>query len=201
MIRAAALYVMPDGPYAARADVDLWDEARDARLYAGQWPVVAHPPCQRWGRWWWKGPAGTRYPRPGMDGGLFAAALAALDRWGGVLEHPAGSLAWPAHGLAPPTGDGWSRDLWGRWTCEVDQGHYGHRARKPTWLVYVGASEPAPLTWGPSAHAETVGEIAARGVKGRQSSCTVLSKRARTLTPPAFAEVLVSLAAHSAGRA
>jgi hypothetical protein len=31
----AALFVMPDGPYANRPDVDAWDESRDARKYAG----------------------------------------------------------------------------------------------------------------------------------------------------------------------
>lgn len=45
----AALYVQTDGVYADIPDVELWDEARDARLYTGPHPVVAHPPCQRWG--------------------------------------------------------------------------------------------------------------------------------------------------------
>ena len=141
-----------------------------------------------------------------MDGGLFAAALGSVQRWGGVLEHPAGSLAWPAYGLVPPRGKGWSRDLWGRWTCEVEQGHYGHLARKATWLLYCGAAEPAPLTWGPSVASayltrpgrrkgETVADLRARGVKGRQSACTILSRRQRTLTPAPFAGLLISIAA------
>ena len=42
----AALYVDPAGPYANQTGVDLVvPESRDARLYAGPHPVVAHPPC------------------------------------------------------------------------------------------------------------------------------------------------------------
>ena len=37
----AALYVAKGGAYYGLPDVDPWDEARDARLYAGPWPVVA----------------------------------------------------------------------------------------------------------------------------------------------------------------
>ena len=48
----AALYVQKAGAYFGLPDVDPWDEARDARLYAGPHRVVAHPPCQRWGRYW-----------------------------------------------------------------------------------------------------------------------------------------------------
>ena len=48
----AALYVETNGVYYGLPDVDPWDEARDARLYNGPHPVVAHPPCQRWGRYW-----------------------------------------------------------------------------------------------------------------------------------------------------
>lgn len=137
----AALYVHPRGPYFDRADVDPWDEARDARAYAGPWPVVAHPPCARWGRYWSGGPSPLAKRRAlGDDGGCFAAALAAVRRWGGVLEHPEASHAWRAHGIVlPPKSGGWvSAGLCGGWTCCVEQGHYGHPASKATWLYVHG---------------------------------------------------------------
>ena len=72
MTTVAALYVQRDGCYFGLPDVDPWDERRDARLYAGPWPVVAHPPCARWGRYWSGGPShGTR--TLGDDGGCFEA--------------------------------------------------------------------------------------------------------------------------------
>ena len=75
----AALYVETDGCYFGIDGVDPWDEARDARLYAGPWPVVAHPPCQRWGKLW----AGR-----GLDGGhLILKDAAGKDR----AEWPPGS--------------------------------------------------------------------------------------------------------------
>ena len=46
----SALYVETDGIYFGRDDIDPWDEQRDARKYTGPHPVIAHPPCQRWGR-------------------------------------------------------------------------------------------------------------------------------------------------------
>lgn len=48
----AALFVQDGGAYFGMSEVDPWPEARDARRYAGPWPVVAHPPCQRWGKLW-----------------------------------------------------------------------------------------------------------------------------------------------------
>jgi hypothetical protein len=41
----AALYVQTDGCYYNMEGVDPWDKKRDARLYKGPYPVVAHPPC------------------------------------------------------------------------------------------------------------------------------------------------------------
>lgn len=150
----AALFVATGGVYFGLPDVDPWDVTRDARLYAGPWPVVAHPPCERWGRYWGGGPmlAGTpRQKKLGDDNGCFAAALAAVRRWGGVLEHPEASLAWRNFGLnAPPRSGGWvSADFLGGWTCCVEQGHFGHRARKATWLYVHGVLPPA-LRWGTS---------------------------------------------------
>jgi hypothetical protein len=151
----AALYVQKNGCYFGLPDVDPWDEARDARLYAGPWPVVAHPPCERWGRYWYGGPMlhklGRRLKR-GDDGGCFASALAAVRQFGGVLEHPEASAAWAAHDLLePPKHGGWIVADWrGGWTCCVEQVHYGHRARKATWLYANGVELPS-LRWGKSA--------------------------------------------------
>lgn len=152
----AALYVSPTGSYANLDGVDVWDEARDARRYSGPWPVVAHPPCQRWGKFWAGSPSyiartGKR-KKKGADGGCFAAALAAVRRYGGVLEHPWGSYAWPQFGLnVPPRVGGWvNADFSGGWTCCVEQGRYGHYARKPTLLYAVGCDLPS-LDWGRSA--------------------------------------------------
>ena len=142
----AALYVQPGGIYYGLPDVDPWDEARDARLYDGPYPVVAHPPCARWSRLAGMVEARWGY-RKGDDGGTFAAALAAVRKWGGVLEHPAYSDAWHTFGLPRPVLGAWEREMLGPgWVTEVCQNAYGHRARKRTWLYYVGAEPPA-LNW------------------------------------------------------
>ncbi len=143
----AALYVRRNGCYYGLPDVDPWDEARDARLYAGPHPVVAHPPCSRWCRLAGLVEARWGYRR-GDDGGCFASALAAVRTWGGVLEHPAYTDAWAAFGLpVPPRHGGWQRGFCGGWTAHVEQWRYGHRAKKATWLYAYGTDLPA-LRWG-----------------------------------------------------
>ena len=145
----AALFVADSGPYCALPGVDPWDEARDARTYQGPWPVVAHPPCERWGRYWSGGPNPKAKRRLlGDDGGCFASALNSVRSYGGVLEHPAYSHAWAHFNLPrPPRSGGWVTDGVG-WACHVEQGHYGHRARKATWLYAVRTQRP-DLLWGP----------------------------------------------------
>lgn len=144
----AALYVASGGVYSGLRQVSVWDETRDARRYAGPWPVVAHPPCERWGRYWSGGPSVKVKRKLGDDGGCFKAALAAVRHWGGVLEHPEASHAFAAHGLVRPTWRaGWvpAGDGLGH-VCCVAQGHYGHRARKLTWLYAVNTRLPR-LDW------------------------------------------------------
>lgn len=199
----AALFVMPDGPYANRPDVDLWPESRDARLYDGPWPVVAHPPCQRWGRYWFGGPSCKVRKKLGDDGGCFESALDSVRRWGGVLEHPEASHAWGTFGLAAPKkSGGWERDLSGGWSCCVEQGHYGHPARKATWLYYVGKAEPPALVWGKSSATARLDDgyhskehrAAAKAAGIKRRSLERLSIRQRTVTPDHFAELLIGLA-------
>lgn len=212
----AALYVIRGGVYYDLADVDPWDEQRDARLYAGPYSVVAHPPCARWGRYYWGGPSSKVRHKLGDDGGCFERALSAVRRYGGVLEHPAYSRAWAAFGLNTPHRDGrwWAADWHGGWTCHVEQGHYGHRARKATWLYAVGVALPE-LTWGPSALAVrppsgiTAEQRAARREwlleyerrTGKAWCCPeLLTKRERAATPAPFRDLLLSIAATARGR-
>ena len=172
----AALYVDPDGPYSKVEGVDLWPEARDARLYAGPHPVVAHPPCDRWSR------MAPMHGNVGEDGGKFVCALDAVRRFGGVLEHPYGSFAWTAYGLKhPPTGGGWVSAGWdGGWTCHVEQGNYGHAAPKATWLYAIATNLPS-LKWGPSR------------AQGRIQSMSSTDPR-RRMTPEPFRDVLLAMA-------
>lgn len=188
-MKVAALYVLPDGPYANREDVDLWDEKRDARLYDGPYPVVAHPPCSAWCR---LAPVNeARYGhKVGADGGCFAAALACVRKWGGVLEHPADSYAWPAHGLTEPARGAWQQTLGGEWVTEVQQVAYGHQARKRTWLLYVGQAVPFPLDWSAPEPSAQVSWLYNHGC----TDLPRLSKREAKLTPPAFADALLALA-------
>ena len=200
----AALYVQTGGSYYGLSDVDPWGEARDARTYAGPHAVICHPPCQRWGKLWagqplWIKRTGERKIK-GDDGGCFAAALASVRKWGGVLEHPWGSHAWPHFGLAvPPRAGGWIiADDYG-WTCCVEQGRYGHYARKPTLLYAVGCRLPE-LSWGKSdpsfppdaiakhglAYCKRAGELAFKG-GGKDNTH-------RIGTPPAFRNILITMA-------
>lgn len=198
----AALFVETGGCYYGLDNVDPWDEARDARTYSGPWPVVAHPPCQRWGRYWHGSPRKPYQYRMGDDAGCFEAALWALLRWGGVLEHPAHSNAWKTFALPPPArGGGWTRA--GRMaSCHVEQGHYGHIARKATWLL-VCDIDPPELIWGPSAQrlpayaverhgyekARRIGVMAAIGGKDKT--------RLRNATPLQFRDLLIAIAARA----
>jgi len=143
----AALFVETNGVYFGLPDVDPWDIERDARKYDGPWPVVAHPPCARYCRFakqiQWRGGK-----RVGDDDGCFASALKNVRHYGGILEHPAESLAWKIFNLDRPAGSGWQRSLYeNAWCCRMHQSAYGHRARKSTWLYFVGDKPPEPLDW------------------------------------------------------
>jgi hypothetical protein len=215
----AALYVQRDGIYYGLPDVDPWDAERDARLYAGPWPVVAHPPCERWGRYWYGGPSACVRRVKGDDAGCFAAALAAVRRWGGMLEHPEASHAWRTFDLVPPPwGGGWvNADFVGGWTCCVEQGHYGHAARKATWIYAHGVSALPSLRWGESkadvridgcgfhTREERIAKLGdmtrAEWLAARNIPIERLSKWERAATPLEFRDVLLSIARSARSRA
>lgn len=168
MVNVQALFVDPDGIYPKLLGAEnCWDEARDARLYAGPDPVVAHPPCNLWVNmaavnWKRYGKERPAWYRGGDDGDRFARALDSVRKFGGVLEHPAMSHAWLFHGLRMrglnrDTGrytredPGWmacgQHDGGRAYTCEVWQSAYGNKCAKATWLYFVGIQMPPELDW------------------------------------------------------
>lgn len=182
----AALYVDPRGPYANLPGVDAWDEARDARLYDGPWPVVAHPPCGPWGS--------LRHLDRFGDRSCGLVAVDQVRRWGGVLEHPARSSLYARANLPAPGG---FPDEYGGFSVEVCQCDWGHVARKRTWLYVVGgvvpAERPAPLEpthWvsgGRRRNPKSDGQLVPAGIK-------VCSPTQRRRTPRLFRDFLLSIA-------
>jgi hypothetical protein len=179
----AALYVQRGGVYWDLPDVDPWDESRDARKYAGPHPVVAHPPCARWCRLaGFVEATGKGRLKRGADGGTFEAALHAVRTWGGVLEHPAYSAAFARFGLPIPRDKGgWQMGLCGGWSCHVEQWHYGHPAKKATWLYAFGARELPSLRWGPTPDYEPFRYV------------ELLGHNERNMTPKPFRDALLSI--------
>ena len=175
MYDVAALYIDPRGPYPRMAGVDCWDEARDARLYAGPWPVVAHPPCGPW--------SSLRTLSRETTADCATRAVEQVRMFGGVLEHPQGSKLWEACGLPDP--------------FVVDQCDFGHVARKRTWLYIVGGTPgPLPVRRVPTHWCSGVHTPGARGKP--PAGIKICSAQQRRRTPPAFAEWLVAIARSTA---
>lgn len=181
----AALFVETDGCYFGLGGVDPWDEARDARKYAGPWPVVAHPPCGRWHQL-----SAVNHKRWGFrindDEGCFSSALRSVRHWGGVLEHPAESRAFKHHGIPEPVSDGWQLTIDGDWVTEVNQAAYGHRATKRTWLLYRGEAAPPLLDWRQVRGSHQIGLF--------DITLPQLPKAERSATPEPFRNLLISMA-------
>lgn len=182
----AALFVARDGCYWNLEGVKCWDKHRDARLYEGDFPVVAHPPCERWSMLAHSVKARYGYELRDDDG-CFASALASVESFGGVLEHPAYSMAWDWFLMAIPEPGKWIPCRKG-WTCQVAQSAYGHAATKKTWLYYVGV-KPPELNWSSPRPTAQVSRQ-----KEWSGALRVLGKKEKIATPLLFRDLLISLA-------
>lgn len=189
MKQVAVLFARKDSIYKTMPGVDVYDIDRDARTWPGGCPVVAHPPCRAWG-------AFSMFAKPRDDERSLAPwAVAQIRRFGGVLEHPAGSKLWPELGLPEPG----QRDDFGGWTLPIHQHWWGHRAEKKTRLYIVGIDPrdipPIPMRLEEPTH--VIGDV------GRASDGTKrpeVSKAEREHTPPELAHWLVELARRTSVR-
>jgi len=194
-VTVAALFVEKGGVYAGLPDVDTWDVSRDARMYDGPHSVVAHPPCARWCRL--AGLVEARWGhKRGEDGGCFSSALASVRKWGGVLEHPAYSDAWPAFGLAAPLREGgWQRTIDGGFVAHIEQGRYGHPAKKATWLYAFGPVTLPSLDWRTSLDTQSTALVSWCGNHtSKFDDRPRVGKAAAARTPLAFRDFLLGIA-------
>lgn len=188
----AALFVDPRGCYSELEDVELWDEPRDARDYAGPHPVVAHPPCSRWCRLAGLVEARWGYKK-GEDDGCFESALQSVRSFGGVLEHPAYTDAFKSYGIASPDfSHGWQSTLCGGFVTYVEQYNYGHSAKKATWLYVYGVQRLPALRWGMTPDREAKSLVSWCGNK--TDDRPRISKKAASATPMRFRDQLIEIA-------
>lgn len=187
-MNVAALFVRADSCYKQMEGVDCWDIERDARMWPGGCPVVAHPPCRAWGR--------LRHmanPRKG-ERLLATWSVRQVRKFGGVLEHPLSSQLWPKAGLPKPG----RRDKYGGWTLPIVQQWWGHRAEKKT-LLYIVGCEPSdipdiPYVMGAATHVVSTGSLKSHIAKGQPGWRPEITHQERERTPPELAAWLIELA-------
>ena len=188
----AILFARADSIYKTMPGCDVWDIERDARQWPGGSPVIAHPPCRAWGRL-----AHMANPRP-EEKDLARFAVAAIRKWGGVLEHPKASKLWPDQGLPQPG----RRDAFGGFTLPIFQQWFGHRAEKATYLYIVGI-EPRELPAIPYSMTEATHVIASSTHRQKRDHLHFrpeVTRSEREATPQALAEWLVAVARASTVR-
>lgn len=182
MRTVAALFVRADSVYKTMPGVDAWDIDRDARRWPGGASVVAHPDCGPWAK------LRQFCKLPPERAALAPLAVELVQRWGGVLEHPAESTLWAHCGLPLP---GRAPDRFGGWTAQIRQCDWGHKAEKLTWLYIVGC-HPDDLPDMPPPSEPTGLIKPQRGIPrdGRK----IVTKAEREHTPPPLAVWLVDVA-------
>ena len=182
----AVLFARADSVYKTLPDCDVWDAERDARLWPGGNPCIAHPPCRAWGQ--------LRHmakPRPD-EKELALWAVKQVQKNSGVLEHPNKSTLWAAAGL-PAAG---KFDAFGGWTLPIFQSWWGHRAEKATLLYIVGCA-PADIPEMPMCLGRASHVIASSKKRQRRDHPLFrpeVTRPEREHTPPNLAAWLLDLA-------
>ena len=189
----AVLCVQANSVYRQFDNLELWGEKQDAFSFPGGKPVIAHPPCSRWCRL--AGLVEARWGhKRGDDGGLFEFCLRAVRENGGVLEHPAFSDAFAFHGLPKPSYEGWARTVCGGYVAYLEQGRYGHPAKKATWLYAHGTDLPE-LRWGRQIEQKQTHLVSWCGNRTWEGHDRPrLTKKQASATPVEFAKELIKIA-------
>jgi len=132
--KTVVLFAQVESTYK-KLDCDVFDIERNALTCARLEAAIYHPPCRTWGR---------LYKLCRWENGehwLAVWSILRIWRYGGVLEHPAGSKLWRLMGLPKP---GSGTDIHGGFSLSIDQSWFGHKCKKNTWL-YVKGCNPGQM--------------------------------------------------------
>jgi hypothetical protein len=158
---------------------DVFDINRNALTIDNNLPAIYHPPCRMWSRL-----RGLSNFYPG-EKWLAVWSLMRIRRYGGILEHPAGSSLFHKH-IARST----RPDKYGGFVISVNQSWFGHVARKKTYLYIVGCEmsqlPPIPLCFNAIEKKISTSKRSAPGSKKA-------SKYHRNYTPLLFAQWLLAV--------
>jgi hypothetical protein len=163
---------------------DTYDINRDARSYAGDRAVIAHPPCRAWGRL-----KAMAKPRPD-EKELARFAVKIIQKNGGVLEHPQDSSLWKDQALPEPGSGNLFAKAGEGFSIKVNQFDFGHKAIKGTWL-YINGMAPDQLP----TYDRATGEPAFCVQRGKYTKWWIreITKKEREATPEAFALYLIEI--------
>jgi len=180
--KISVLFVRTDSIYKTLV-LDCYDITRDARLYPGPNPIIAHPPCRAWSRM-------KHFAKPRPDEKQLAIfSISKIRELGGVLEHPSGSSLWSHLNL--PLGKNY--DEYGGFTISVNQFWFGHLCQKRTLLYICGCTRSEvpslPLKFDAIEH-----QISSSKRNSRSTGKKDISKASREETPLLFAQWLIQLA-------
>lgn len=127
MSQISILFCNEDSIYDT-LNVATYKKSNDYTNFPGQTSIIAHPPCQQWSRM-------RSFSKPCIKDKILAPiALAFVRKYGGVLEHPNGSLLWKIMNINRSS----KVDKYGGYTISVDQKWWGHPCKKSTLLYIVG---------------------------------------------------------------
>jgi hypothetical protein len=174
------LFARSDSHYKNYPNLEVFDADRNALSCKDETASIYHPPCRAWGQL-----KHFAKPRPG-ERKLAIWSLLRINKFGGVLEHPANSELFKKYYLLMNKG----------FVLDLEQVWFGHKARKPTKLYIVGidrselphfkkiATEPThQITW---LRGKTKNGLKQRRLPG-------LEKKDREGTPPLFADYLIKI--------
>jgi hypothetical protein len=162
-----------------KLDCDCYDIVRDSLSTVSRIPGIYHPPCRNWSK---LRKMSNFYPG---ERWLAIWSLIRVRRYGGVLEHPTGSLLFKKYIVHPKNG----LDQYGGFSICVNQHWFGFKAEKSTMLYIVGI-DPNQLPKYPlSFDCVTHSVCNSRGKSFKKE----LSKKARSITTLSFNQYLLDI--------